>query len=77
MQSAVSKLPASHRLCPLDSQPAPCQQFEVVDGERRDSVLGLINGALHHATYTDRDGKVRMITLRKANKREMKRYNER
>ena len=49
---------------------------EVMDGEQRYSVLGLINGALHSATYTERDGKVRMITLRKANKREMKRYTQ-
>ena len=41
---------------------------EVVDGEQRDSVLGLINGALHRATYTECDGKMRMIALRKAGK---------
>ena len=49
---------------------------EVVDGETRENVLGLIDGRLHRATYTERDGKLRMITLRKADKREVRRYAE-
>ena len=50
---------------------------EVEDVETRQNVYGNINGRLHRATYTERDGKVRMISLRKANKREARRYNKR
>ena len=50
---------------------------EVEDGETRENVFGLINGRLHRATYTERDGKMRMISLRKADKREVRRYNKR
>ena len=50
---------------------------EDVDGETRQNVYGFIDGALHRATYTERDGKMRMITLRKADKPEVRRYNKR
>ena len=64
----------------IDFLEQPHGRHGSIDGDgnvrQRDSVLGLINGTLHSATYTERDGKVRMITLRKANKREMKRYTQ-
>lgn len=43
-------------------------------GEPRYSVLGFIENRLHSVVFTPRDGKVRVISLRKANKREVKRY---
>ncbi len=50
------------------------EDSEDVDGETRQNVYGFIEGRLHRATYTDRDGKMRMITLRKADKREVLSY---
>ena len=49
-------------------------EIETVNGEERQSLYGMIEGALHKAIYTDRDGKMRMITLCKANKPEVRRY---
>lgn len=43
-------------------------------GERRFQALGLIEGRLHAMVYTPRAGKVRVISLRKANRREVRRY---
>lgn len=43
-------------------------------GERRFQALGLIEGRLHAMVYTPRVGKVHVISLRKANRREMRRY---
>ena len=43
-------------------------------GERRYCVLGFIENRLHSVVFTPRDGKPRVISLRKANKREVKRY---
>ena len=45
-------------------------------GERRYCVLGFIDQRLHSVVFTPRDGKPRIISLRKANKREMRRYEE-
>ena len=45
-------------------------------GERRYCVLGFIEDRLHSVVFTPRDGKPRVISLRKANKREVKRYEE-
>jgi uncharacterized DUF497 family protein len=45
-------------------------------GERRYCVLGLIEGRLHSVVFTPRDGKPRVISLRKANNREVKRYEK-
>ena len=45
-------------------------------GERRYCVLGLIEDRLHSVVFTPRDGKPRVISLRKANKREVKRYEK-
>ncbi len=43
-------------------------------GERRFQALGLIDGRLHVLVFTPRTGKTHVISLRKANKREVKRY---
>jgi uncharacterized protein len=45
-------------------------------GERRFQVLGLIHGRLHAVVFTPRDDKVHVISLRKANKREVKHYEK-
>lgn len=45
-------------------------------GERRYCVLGFIEGRLHSVVFTPRDGKPRVISLRKANKREVNRYEK-
>jgi uncharacterized DUF497 family protein len=43
-------------------------------GERRFQVLGFIGERLHTVVFTPRDGMVHVISLRKANSREVKRY---
>jgi len=43
-------------------------------GERRFQALGLIGDRLHMMVFTPRAHKVHVISLRKANKREVKRY---
>ena len=43
-------------------------------GERRYRALGLIGGRLHAVVYTPRAGLLHIISLRKANRREEKRY---
>jgi uncharacterized DUF497 family protein len=43
-------------------------------GERRFQVLGFIGERLHALVFTLREGKVHVISLRKANSREVKRY---
>ena len=45
-------------------------------GERRYCVLGYIGDRLHSVVFTPREGKPRVISLRKANKREVKRYEK-
>ena len=45
-------------------------------GERRYCVLGFIEDRLHSVVFTPREGKPRVISLRKANKREVKRYEK-
>lgn len=45
-------------------------------GEVREVAFGLINGRLFACVYADRDGERRVISLRKANQREVKRYGE-
>ena len=44
-------------------------------GEDRFIAFGQINGRLHVLVFTPRDGAIRVISLRKANKREIKRYD--
>jgi len=43
-------------------------------GEERKNALGYIGARLYCAIFVDRDGKRRIISLRKANKREEKIY---
>jgi uncharacterized DUF497 family protein len=45
-------------------------------GERREVAFGLINDRLFVCVYADREAERRVISLRKANKREVKRYGE-
>lgn len=45
-------------------------------GERRFQALGLIGVRLHVLVFTPRARKVHVISLRRANQREMKRYEE-
>jgi uncharacterized DUF497 family protein len=45
-------------------------------GEARYQALGLIAGRLHMLVYTRRDGDRRAISLRKANRKERQRYDE-
>ena len=44
--------------------------------EVREVAFGLINDRLFVCVYADRDAERRVISLRKANKREVKRYGE-
>ena len=44
--------------------------------ERRFQVLGLIHGRLHAMVFTPRDDKVHVISLRKANNREVNHYEQ-
>ena len=43
-------------------------------GEQRFQALGLIDGRLHALVFTPRVGRVHVISLRKANPREVKHY---
>lgn len=43
-------------------------------GEGRFQALGIIDGRLHVLVFTPRAGKTHVISLRKANQREVKRY---
>lgn len=43
-------------------------------GERRFQALGLIDGRLHVLVFTPRAGRTHVISLRKANGREVRRY---
>lgn len=45
-------------------------------GERRYRVLGFIGGRLHAVVFTPRAGKVHVISLRKANNREVKQHEQ-
>jgi uncharacterized DUF497 family protein len=45
-------------------------------GERRVRALGFLDGRLHALVYTIRGGDVRVISLRKASKSEVARYEE-
>jgi uncharacterized DUF497 family protein len=45
-------------------------------GETRQVAFGLIQGRLFVCVYVDRDEERRVISLRKANRREVKRYGE-
>jgi uncharacterized DUF497 family protein len=43
-------------------------------GERRFQALGMISGRLHVLVFTPRAGQVHVISLRKANRREIRLY---
>ncbi len=43
-------------------------------GERRWSAMGLLKGRLHNLVFTRREDSVRVISLRKANDRELRNY---
>jgi uncharacterized DUF497 family protein len=43
-------------------------------GERRFQALGMITGRLHAVVFTPRAGRVHVISLRKANRREIRLY---
>jgi uncharacterized DUF497 family protein len=43
-------------------------------GEIRWAAQGMIDGRLHHVVYTERGENIRIISLRKANAREERRY---
>jgi len=45
-------------------------------GERRFQLLGNIHGRLHAVVFTPRDDKAHIISLRKANTREVKHYEQ-
>ena len=45
-------------------------------GEQRFRVLGCIGGRLYAIVFTPRAGKLHIISLRKANSREVKRYEK-
>ena len=50
------------------------EDLRKVYGERRFQALGLIAGRLHALVFTPRAGLVHVISLRKANRREIKLY---
>ena len=45
-------------------------------GEMRHNAIGYINNRLYHIVFVDRSDRRRVISLRKANRREEKRYAE-
>jgi uncharacterized DUF497 family protein len=45
--------------------------------EQRINTLGVLNGVVVHMTYTERGGKLRVISLRKAEKHEIKFFTQR
>lgn len=49
---------------------------QVVEGELRYFALGYVGSRLHALVYTMRSDTVRVISLRKANKREVRRYEQ-
>lgn len=44
-------------------------------GERRECALGMIGDRLYYAVFVQRAGRLRMISLRRANIREVRRYD--
>jgi uncharacterized DUF497 family protein len=45
-------------------------------GEAREVAFGFVNGRLFVCVYADRESERRVISLRKANKREVRRYGK-
>ena len=61
----------------LDWSEAVIEEDERMDyGERRYRALGYIGDRLHAVVFTPRAGKVHVISLRKANKREVNRHEQ-
>jgi len=61
----------------LDSSSALIKEDTRRDyGERRFQVLGLIHGRLHAAVFTPRHDKVHVISLRKANNKEVNHHEQ-
>ena len=46
-------------------------------GERRFHLLGPLRGRLYHVTFTERGQDIRIISARRANKREQRQYERR
>jgi uncharacterized DUF497 family protein len=53
------------------------QDHRFIYGEDRYELIGRIEGRLYVVIYTPRDDRVRIISARKANPRELKRYENR
>jgi uncharacterized protein len=63
------------RFLDLETDTAVSEEDRRADyGERRFRVLGFIDGRLHTAAITHRGEKIRVISLRRANRREEKSY---
>ncbi|MFY9986946.1 MAG: BrnT family toxin [Chthoniobacterales bacterium] len=69
----------------VDFSAIECFEWEsaIVDEDRRGdysetrySALGLINGRVHSLVFTLRDGNYRIISLRKANRREVRKWRQ-
>jgi uncharacterized DUF497 family protein len=56
--------------------PAKDRTNQSKHGEVREVAFGVINDRLFVCVYTDRDAERRVISLRRANRREVKRYGE-
>ena len=53
-----------------------CARRAIAYGEVRNVGFGLINGRLFACVYADREAERRVISLRKANRREVERYGK-
>lgn len=65
------------RVADFDFETATYKQDTRKDyGEIRIRAFGYLDGRLHALVFTERKGGIRVISLRKANQREMKKYEE-
>jgi len=71
----TSKCMASRLLALPISMCWPSSRRPKEDGEQRFRLYGMLDDAAHCAVVTLRDGVVRAISLRKANRMERKRYD--
>lgn len=58
----------------FDGPVVSCEDDRETYGEQRVNVLGWLNGEVVHLTYTDDGDTMRAISLRKAEKHEVRRY---
>ena len=58
----------------FDGQLVSWDDARVFYGEQRINLLGFLNGVVVHMTYTERGEDLHIISLRKAEKHEIKRY---